>query len=445
MLVQRDRMTIHFRENMMNKKVLSVVVAGLIALGGVAFLNTKPAEADITKPNILFILVDDMRKDEMAPLTFVNDGTWLDFSNASVEVPMCCPSRASILTGRYASDVGVTSNTSGQYLDDSKTIATVLDTSGYYTGLAGKYLNNYPWDRGASYTPPGWDYWRAVGSAAREAESKGYYSADYLGVAAKNFIDAKPSTQPFFFYMSFSQPHLPANPAKRHETAPVTLAPWPQNFNEADVSDKSRAVQQMPLATQTTIDQWTAERTAKARSLMSVNDNVNATLNHLRSKGMLDNTIIVFTSDNGYGFGSHRVESKAFPYEELTSMPFYVRMPDAVGKKINTQISFVDLAPTFADLAGTTMPQTRGLSIKPLLTNTATTLNRKWVFMEGPERANAWQAVKNEKYKYIKFSNGFVEFYDLTKDPFEMNSVAKNSAYSAQLTEAAAALNALKP
>ena len=423
----------------------AAVSAVAVFLGLATALDPPEAQALPPRPNIVFLLVDDMRKDELAPLTFRSDGTWLDFTSAAVAVPMCCPSRATILTGRYSSEVGVRTNSEGKNLDDRRTVATVLDAAGYRTGLAGKYLNNFPWTLPNTYVPPGWDHWRADGSAARAAESKGFYTADYLTVATTHFIDTTPAGTPFFMYVGYNQPHLPAKPPKRYATAPVSLAPWPPNFNEADVSDKPPAIRALPLATQATTSRWNQERTNKARSLMAVNDSVTTIVAHLRQKGLLDNTLVVFASDNGYGFGSHRVESKAFPYEELVTMPFFVRMPGRPAGEVTAQVSLLDLAPTFADFAGTTMPQTRGVSLKDLISDPQASLARTWVFMEGPRRANTWQAVKSREAKYIVYDKGFKEYYDLATDPYELTNRVGDPAYASRISAAQAALTALRP
>ncbi len=422
-----------------------VVAALALTLGSALLIQPAAARAVPSQPNVLFLLVDDMRTDELPPLTFLKDGTWLNFTNAAVEVPMCCPSRASILTGRYSSEVGVRTNSEGMNLDDSRTMATVMKAAGYRTGLAGKYLNNFPWSLTNTYVPPGWDYWRADGSAAKATESKGYYTADYLTVAAKNFVNATPVGKPFFLYLGYNQPHLPAKPPNRYATTSVTLAPWPPNFNEADVSDKPPEIRALPLADQTTINRWLQERRNKARSLMAVNDSVKAILAHLQQKGHLDSTVVVFASDNGYGFGSHRIESKAYAYEELVTMPFYVRMPGRPAASVGVQVSLLDLAPMFADFAGTSMPLARGVSLKGVITDPQATLSRTWVFMEGPRRANSWQAVKSRDSKYIVYARGFKEFYDLTTDPYELTNRASDPAYASRVSAAQEALTALRP
>lgn len=406
---------------------------------------TSPAVGESDRPDVLVVLLDDLRSDELAPLTFLRDGSWTRFTDAAVAVPMCCPSRASLLTGRYSSDVGVRGNSEGMHLDDRRTLATAVRAAGYRTGLAGKYLNGYPWTRPDTYVPPGWDHWRAFGSAAERAESRGTYSADYLAATTRRFLDATPADRPFFFYLSYGQPHLPAVPAPRHATAPVTLPPWPPGFNEADVSDKPPAIRRLPLAGSATVDRWLAERTAKARSLMAVDEGVRSVLEHLRRSGRLDRTVVVVTSDNGYGFGSHRVEAKAFPYEELVTVPFFVRHPGRPGGTVTQQVSLLDVAPTVAGMARTSVPGARGISLEPVLRDPGATLPRTWVFLEGPRRENPWQAVRSERLKYVEHAGGARELYDLRVDPHELRNVVDDPAYADRARWAASALAALRP
>lgn len=430
---------------MRRRYLLRSLLATALALTLVLPAPTSPASGQADRPDVLVVVLDDLRGDELAPLRLLRDGSWTRFTDAAVEVPLCCPSRASMLTGRYASDVGVRGNDEGAAFDDRRTLATALDSAGYRTGLVGKYLNQFPWDRPATYVPPGWDHWRAFGSAAEAEDSRGLHSADYVGLAARRFLDATPASTPFFLYLGFQQPHLPAPPPARYATAPVTLAPWPPNFNEADVSDKPRAVSRLPLADRATIERWTAERTAKARSLMAVDENVRSVLDHLRRSGRLDRTVVVLVSDNGYGFGSHRIESKAFPYEELVTVPFFVRQPGRPGGTVTQQVSLLDVAPTVAALAGTSVPQARGLDLGPVLRDPAVRLPRTWVFLEGPRRENPWQAVRSEDLKYVEYAGGARELYDLRADPYELRNVVGDPAYATRLQRAAAALAVLRP
>lgn len=430
---------------MRRRYLLRSLLVPALALTLVAPAPGPPASGQAERPDVLVVLLDDLRSDELAPLSFLRDGSWTRFTDAAVEVPMCCPSRASLLTGRYASDVGVRSNSEGAHLDDRRTLATAVRAAGYRTGLAGKYLNGFPWTRPDTYVPPGWDHWRAFGSAAEREESRGQYSADYLATTTKRFLDATPARTPFFFYLSFGQPHLPATPAARHATAPVALAPWPPNFDEADVSDKPPPIRRLPLADDATVARWTAERTAKAGSLLAVDEGVRSVLDHLRRSGRLDRTVVVVASDNGYGFGSHRVESKAFPYEELVTVPFFVRWPARPGGTITQQVSLLDVAPTVASLAGTSVPQARGLDLGPLLRDPTVRLPRTWVFLEGPRREDPWQAVRSEGLKYVEYDGGARELYDLRADPYELRNVVGDPAYATRLQRAAAALAALRP
>lgn len=430
---------------MRRRYLLRSLLATALALTLVLPTPTSPASGQADRPDVLVVVLDDLRSDELAPLSFLRDGSWTRFTDAAVEVPMCCPSRASMLTGRYATDVGVRANDEGAAFDDRRTLATALDSAGYRTGLAGKYLNGFPWTRPDTYVPPGWDHWRAFGSRVERDESRGQYSADYLATTTKRFLDATPTGTPFFFYLSYGQPHLPATPAARHANAPVALAPWPPSFNEADVSDKPPPIRRLPLADRATVDRWTAERTAKARSLMAVDESVRSVLDHLRRSGRLDRTVVVLVSDNGYGFGSHRIESKAFPYEELVTVPFLVRWPGRPGGTVTQQVSLLDVAPTVAALAGTSVPRARGLDLGPVLRDPAVRLPRTWVFLEGPRRENPWQAVRSEDLKYVEYAGGARELYDLRADPFELRNVVDDPAYAARVQRAAAALAALRP
>jgi N-acetylglucosamine-6-sulfatase len=294
--------------------------------------------------------------------------------------------------------------------------------------------------------PPGWHHWRAVGSAAERSESRGLYSADYLATAATRFVDATPTGTPFFLYLGYSQPHLPAVPPDRYAAAPVTLAPWPPSFNEADVSDKPPAIRRLPLADAATISRWRSERTSKARSLMAVDDSVRTLTTHLQRRGLLDRTVLVVLSDNGYGFGSHRIESKAFPYEELVTVPFHVRFPGRAATTVQHQVSLLDVAPTVAAIGGTTVPQARGLSLLGVLRDPgAPPPPRTWVFLEGPRRDNPWQAVRSTRYKYVVYESGARELYDLAADPYELRNRVGDPAYALQVAQAAAALDALRP
>ena len=126
-------------------------------------------------------------------------------------------------------------------------------------------------------------------------------------------------------------------------------------------------------------------------------------------------------------------------------MPFYVRVPGRSSAAVAPQVSLVDLAPTFADLAGTSMPNSRGISLKDLILDRQASLSRQWVFIESPRRANNWQAVRSQDSKYVAYARGFKEFYDLVADPYELTNRANHPAYAARVAEAQSALAQLRP
>ena len=126
-------------------------------------------------------------------------------------------------------------------------------------------------------------------------------------------------------------------------------------------------------------------------------------------------------------------------------MPFFVRTPGRAAATVDAQVSLLDLAPTFAAYAGTTMPLARGVSLKGLISDPQATLTRTWVFMEGPRRANSWQAVKSRQAKYIVYAQGFKEYYDLVADPYELTNKANDPAYASRVSAAQTALTALRP
>jgi N-acetylglucosamine-6-sulfatase len=234
------------------------------AVAIVALTNVGSAQA---RPNIVFIVTDDQRWDTVSAMPQVTEslvGHGVTFSNGFVVNSLCCPSRASILTGRYSHSTRVYDTTPplGGFVsfDDRSTVATWLHRAGYRTALVGKYLNGYV-GRRSRYVPPGWDRWFAMSFNLQRLGYYGYklnidghldaqvrdvYSTDLLASAAVRFIRRAPS--PFFLYFAPFAPHPPATPAVRHEDAFPNLEPWrPPSYNEADVSDKPGWLSSYPL------------------------------------------------------------------------------------------------------------------------------------------------------------------------------------------------------
>jgi hypothetical protein len=253
--------------------------------------------------------------------------------------PLCCPSRASILTGSFAHRTGVYKNGGNNggaddFLDGS-TLATWLQGAGYRTSLIGKYLNGYPqlWDPPAPpYAPPGWTEWRGARRVSHfdpilvepdgmggyvENTYTGEYFSDLLREKAKTFIsDSVTAGEPFFLYLAFKAPHLPQEPATRHEGMFQTIPPWrPPSYNEADVSDKPAWVQALPGQNSADLDQI---RIDQLEMLQAVDEAIGGNpafgivgiMEHLRNLGIADDTIVVYFADNGWYWGEHRLRAK---------------------------------------------------------------------------------------------------------------------------------------
>lgn len=387
--------------------------------------------------NIVLIMTDDQNVDSlpvMRTLMSFPEGSWVNFTNAFAGNSICCPARATVLTGQYSHVTGVTDNESGQNLDDTNTLPVWLNKAGYQTGLVGKYLNNYPWDRGTGYVPPGWDF---------------FYVPSKVGVkkhteVAVDFIIN--SDSPFFLLVAYRAPHHPARPLRMFKAVDVYVPPDPPNFNEADVSDKPQWVRDLEPMSDSMIEAWRAERIASQRALLGVDDGVQRIMDALRVKGQLDNTLIIFMSDNGFSWGAHRYIKKQCAYEECSKIPLLIRYPGLSGNREEPRlVSNVDLAATIAEYAAVTpeLPQ-NGKSLIPLVTNTAIDWKDEVLLERNGTGAFAFYGIRIPGWKYVEYVKGDKELYDLNTDPYELQNLANRPEYEAMQTELAQRLRALR-
>jgi N-acetylglucosamine-6-sulfatase len=444
---------------------LVLVAPGRMATGQLA--RDGQAATTPTHPNIVLFLTDDQRWDELTHMPklqadLVAHG--VSFApNGIISDPLCCPSRATILTGTYSHTNKIYGN-NGQYGgftqfrargDEANTIATVLNAQGYRTGLIGKYLNQYI-KKDVAYIPPGWDYWFATmeqkegdpyynwlvsdnGSLATYSSDPASYSTTVLDQKALAFIQSTPADQPLFLDLATHAPHAPFTPAPQYlgslagQVPDLTAQP---NFNEADVSDKSAYIQALPLLTAKQIKGIKTQYEHQFETLLSVDDMIGDVVNELQADGRLSNTLFVFLSDQGLELGSHRLSGKLVPYEESIRTPFMIRW-DALGVAPRTDpsvVSNVDLASTFAAAAGTIMPGSEGLNLLPLLQNPGMPW-RPDVLIEhlGSVANPSYCGVRSAAYMYAQYKTGEEELYDLTADSDEVNNVAANPAYASVL------------
>lgn len=436
---------------------------------------TPTVEPDPDLPNVLFILVDDLDQTLVNPRYMPNLDALLrqqgmEFKNFFVDVAICCPSRSSILRGQYVHNTGIFTNVYPgggfekffeQGLEES-TIGTWMDAAGYRTALVGKYLNGYALQDEPLHIPPGWDEW-FVPAAGSPQDSYNYvlnengvpvvygdnprdYITDVLSQKAGAIIRrAVRDEEPFFMYLAPSAPHQPARPAPRHEDEfEDVVAPRPPSFDEADVSDKPAYVRERPPLDSHQVFNWDVLYRNRARSMLAVDDMIGSLVFELERLGELDNTYIVFTSDNGFHSGQHRLTPGKFtPYEEDIHVPLFVRGPGIEAGSVVTRLALnTDLAPTFAEIGGADVPAfVDGRSLLRLLHGEAVSSWRTAVLYEqgapgvkspvegilaagrnAAGLAPRLRAIRGLAYIYIEYSTGEREYYDLRVDPYQLNN-----------------------
>ena len=449
-------------------------IGALTALSLVAPLTLEVSaprsDRAATRPNIVLILTDDQRWDTIATMPKVQSqltGRGVRFSNAFAVNPWCCPSRASFLTGQYSHRHGVYTNHdplgSVTAFDPSSTVVTWLNDAGYRTGLVGKYLNGYIGPM-TSTVPPGWDRWVAFSShhsggayynysLSIDGTNRSYgsapsdYSTDVLASKAESFIRNTNPADPLFLYYTPYAPHGPVSVAPRHATSFSDLPPWrPPSYNEVDVSDKPAYIRNRPLLNATTNPD--SLRRKMLQSLLAVDDAVGRIVEALRDTGRLSNTLIVFASDHGYLWGEHRWTDKAVPwngkvvpYDESTRIALVMRYDAMVSapKTDNHLAANIDLAPTFAQLAGVAAPGVEGQSLVPHLTSTHSP-TRPDLLIEHVRDTHqidtvpTYCAVRNLRHLYVYYATGERELYDMSVDPFQLNNLRGAQSASVRST-----------
>ncbi len=480
---------------------MAVVVAGMVLAaacsGGTSGGSGQGGSAKSGpdhKPNVLFVLTDDMRLDDLQYVPQIHKlvgGGGMTFDNEFDNVTLCCPARTSILRGQYSHNTGVLTNggTNGGFETahardvEQSTVATAMHAAGYTTGLFGKYLNGYPNTAGPSDVPPGWDTWSSStkGNAYGEfnytlnengrqvayGDAPADYGTDVYFRQATSFVDtAKEAGTPFFAYVAVYAPHQPATPAPRDAaTYPGLGARRDAAYDEADVSDKPQYIRNLPRlgpGVQARIDALARKR---AQSLRAVDRDAAALIDHLDRIGELDDTYVIFTSDNGFHLGQHRMPAgKQTAYETDVHLPLLVRGPGvAAGSHVDALTGNIDLAPTIAALGGATLTDDPdGRSLVPFLTGhppaasdwrTAYLLEHWTTSLTPQDRSGAgqleppdadqrattttiragraslsaipeFQGLRVAGWTYVEYKTGERELYDLGKDPDELNNLA---------------------
>ncbi|HEX4495270.1 MAG TPA: sulfatase [Thermoanaerobaculia bacterium] len=428
-----------------------------------------------SRPNILVIMTDDQTVEQMRALPktrrlLAARGT--TFANSFVEVSLCCPSRSTFLTGQYAHNHGVLANGGphGGYvhLDHSNTLPLWLQEAGYYTAHVGKYLNNY--GKKSPAPPPGWSRWFALtdptvyrmydytvsddGRPVTYGEAPKDYQTDVIAARAEEILRSRAGKgQPFFVTVAPTSPHLerltreqtPPRPAPRYAGRYAAEAmPRKPSFDEADIADKPGHIRKRPRLSPAKRAHILATYRACLASLLAADDLVERLVKALDQTGQLGHTVIVFTSDNGFFFGEHRVAGgKYLPYEESIRVPLIIYDGRTDGRKdgrfpagltVTQPVANVDLAPTIVDLAGARARRVMdGRSLLPLVHDPRLGKDRTLLiegFGEGHDKP-PFTALRDPRWFYAEYRNGDTELYDLRNDPFELRSLHADPAFAA--------------
>ncbi|MDX6652892.1 MAG: N-acetylglucosamine-6-sulfatase [Solirubrobacterales bacterium] len=462
-------------------------LAALVAAGAALFaavVVSEPSAADGSasgRPNVVVIMTDDQNVSDLAvmPKTrrlLADQGA--RFDRYYVSDPLCCPSRATFLTGQYAHNHGVLQDGGKrggyQRLRKRQTLNVWLHKAGYRTAQIGKFLNHYGEKGSPREIPPGWDEWDVPPGVSRQKlydyvlnqngrlRHYGHRPADYqtdvYAKLAAAYIGRQRASRPFFLSLMPVAPHDDAGgeqrmdglhgppPAPRHKGRFRDL-PFPEtpSFNEADVSDKPAYVQDRHKLTKSQVKLIKRGFRRRSESLLAVDDLVGRVVKKLSARGLLENTYVVFTSDNGFLLGEHRLQAKSLPYEESVRVPFLLRGPGVPEGVVRQQLTAnVDLAATIVGIAGAESRVSHpldGVSLLPFAT--ADAASTRPILLESFEHRR-FIAVESGDWVYVKYPTGDRELYDLANDPFELGNLAADPAASAKRSELEDLLQALR-
>ncbi|MGI8460924.1 MAG: sulfatase family protein [Solirubrobacterales bacterium] len=483
------------------KLCAAALFAGVIASASIvipAFGQDGGGGDGAKRPNFLFVVTDDQTLAQMKALPkterFIGKkGT--TFTQAVVTTPQCCPSRASMLTGQYAHNHGILSNKHGYpaFVEPGNVLPVWLSRAGYQTAHLGKFLNGYEKAVGPiTEVAPGWDEWATLlkprryldyelqvnGESVRYGEEKGDYLTNVLNERAGDLIREMASADdPFYIQLDQYAPHTgsgdpsgecgkftgtEAGAFRRYED---TALPEEENYNEKRIEDKPVFVARQNRLSKSAKERIELSYRCALASLETVDEGVKELVGELEQAGVLDTTVIVFTSDNGFFYGEHRIPgSKTLPYEETIRVPLLMRLPESLQgservREVDEQVANIDIAPTILDLAGAepctgevcrTMD---GRSLVPLLEGRGSSFADRGVVIEltqgkdkvKPTLSCSYLGVRTTRSIYVEHTSVprpsdracedalEVESYDLRSDPFELENLGENADLAARL------------
>jgi N-acetylglucosamine-6-sulfatase len=432
----------------------SIAACVAVACAAAGWAAHQPAQAGVGQPpNVVIVQTDDQDLSAMRAMDLTSElvgdhGT--TFKNHFAAHPVCCPSRSTLLTGQHSHNHGVLSNNAANHggfasLDHSETLPVWLDRAGYATGHVGKYMNGTPKEG----VPPGWDEWYSTfaseterfynyrlnqnGDLVQYDEDPSDYMTDVFAGLAEDFIDRRiDGSAPFYLQVDTVAPHrekssgpLPRNPrpAPRHFKAFENWRlPKPPSFNERDISDKPQFLRRSPL-TREGIGKIRHRYQDRLASLLAVDELVARLIAALETGGELDNTLVIFTSDNGFLQGQHRFHrGKRELWEESVRVPMMVRGPGFEPGRVARQLTAnIDLAPTILEAAGADHAGHKldGRPLQPLAADRSRARDRVMLLENG---IHGSRAIRTREWVFIKHEEDR-ELYDLRRDPYQMRSL----------------------
>jgi arylsulfatase A-like enzyme len=433
---------------------LSAAIPALIASSAQAVRRAPSAQ-----PNFIHICADDMRFDDIYYMTQLRKlirGATV-FGNHFVPFPGCAPSQASILTGQHVHNHGVLGNHRPYgywrfHEIEDNTLAVWLANAGYTVSHVGKFINGYK-RFGGSGIPPGYSDWHAFSAGGNYydftlndngqdvAYNSGEYSTDIFVQKALDFIATAP--QPYTIFLWVACPHEPSTPASRDlGTFDNIDMPIGDSFNEADMSDKPRLMQRLPFLTNDQIAAIQTDWRRRQETLQSLDRGIATIVDALTRNGQLDNTHILFTSDNGYLQGEHRVDDrKNLCYDEAAKVPLCWRQPGGTETFILAPVLNMDVTTAMLELAGATAGYPLdGRSLVPLLSGDVDGWNTAVL-----TQCTTASAVVTRHYRYVEwFNEKGIELYDMIHDRAQMQNVAGKPEYAQIQASLAEALHALQ-
>jgi len=426
---------------------------------------TDPEPAPPVRPNVLLVVTDDQRRDgtlEFMPKTM----QWLglggtQYTEAYSAAAICCPARAGIWTGQYIHNnkVLTTANVGG-LLDEDSTIQRYLKDAGYTTGAFGKFFNSFPTTRNPKYFD---DYaFHNSGYTNVQFRHNGIvktvpYSPTFVWNEALGFLGRTESddTRPWYLYVSPYAPHSPWIPEEKYRT--VLFPPWLGNpaTLEVDRSDKPPHVQAtVPLLSASVGAPWDrgpegvttlgevgtnvpVDRHTYLRTLLTVDDMMDSLLSWLAANGELDNTLVIFTSDQGYTWGEHGWYNKMVPYTTSIQVPFLMRWDAggvAAGATSDRLVSGVDILPTILDAADLEAAPAAAGKLHDGRSIFGPDGGREYVLTEFTSQnlpltnpVPTWASIRAHDWQYVEYRNAqggvtFRELYDLVADPWQLEN-----------------------